>query len=149
MSQAWDEYRAFELFKESKGGHKANVQLHAGARKQLNNRNRIIKVEFLVTQELEESEGGKSRELALRNAMERLDDVRVQYKWSINQLVKYCRQQNEGRRMSKGKAKAMAMANAKTKVKDDTGSAGVGENLAGATNDDYDGDDGGDDDDDA
>ncbi|KAI8597025.1 hypothetical protein EDD21DRAFT_447352 [Dissophora ornata] len=52
------------------------------ARKQLNNRKRIIEeVELLATQELEESESGKSCELTLRNL-------------------------SEGRRMSKGKGKA-------------------------------------------
>ncbi|KAI8594267.1 hypothetical protein EDD21DRAFT_449499, partial [Dissophora ornata] len=62
-------------------------QLQACARKELNNRKPIIEeVEFLVTQELEESEGGESRELALVNVIERLDGVRVQHKWSIKQL---------------------------------------------------------------
>ncbi|KAF8917318.1 hypothetical protein BGZ58_005123, partial [Dissophora ornata] len=67
-------------------------RLQACARKELNNRKPIIEeVEFLVTQELEESEGGESRELALG--------------------------------------------------KDDAGSAGTGENVAGATNGDSDDDD--------
>ncbi|KAF8923236.1 hypothetical protein BGZ58_003213 [Dissophora ornata] len=119
---------------ESRGNPEAHVQLQACARKQLNNRKRIVEeVEFLVTQELEESQGCQSRELALTNAMERLDGVRVQHKWSINQLVKYCRQQSEGRK-GKGKGKGV-------RAKDDAGSAGAGENLAGASNDDDDDDD--------
>ncbi|KAF8936181.1 hypothetical protein BGZ58_004505 [Dissophora ornata] len=85
------------------------------------------------------SEGDENRELALRNAIERLDGVRVQHTRSVNQLIKYRRRQSEGRRMSKGKGKAKAKA--KTMDNDDASSAGAGENLSGATNDDYDDDD--------
>ncbi|KAI8598849.1 hypothetical protein EDD21DRAFT_445843 [Dissophora ornata] len=72
-SQAWMNTVPLR-FKESRGDRKAHVQLQAFARKQLNNRKRIIKeVEFPVTQEPEESEGCERRELALRNAIESLD----------------------------------------------------------------------------
>ncbi|KAF8921785.1 hypothetical protein BGZ58_003853, partial [Dissophora ornata] len=51
----------FESFKEHRGGPESHVQLQACARKQLNNKKRIIEeMQFPVTQELEESEGGKS-----------------------------------------------------------------------------------------
>ncbi|KAI8597642.1 hypothetical protein EDD21DRAFT_357079 [Dissophora ornata] len=75
-------------------------------------------------------DAGKRSNREINLADRRLDGVRVQHKWSVNQLIKFCRQQSEGWRMSKGKGK--------DKAKNDAGSAGAGENLAGANNDEYD-----------
>ncbi|ORZ26734.1 hypothetical protein BCR41DRAFT_204776 [Lobosporangium transversale] len=106
-TDVWNEQQEFERIKtKDRQQNKKSLFLQANCYKQLNNRKRVAEeVHYRIDRALEEaSEKGTalSRDTALQYVLSDLDQIMSANRWSVNQLVNYCRDQ-AGKRNGKGK----------------------------------------------